>query len=94
MGIGEAVLEAGTNTFGLDEVVGVVAGGPVTLIGGMAVLGSGGTGGVSVSTVGGGTPDALTALEGGPFGGGGRGASAAVGVSPAFLFTHFLSPLS
>jgi len=94
IGKGEAVLDAGPNRFRLGEAVSPAAGGPVTLIGGVAMLGSGGTGGVSVSLLMGGAPAALTALEGGPFGGGSRGGSAAAGASPAFLFTHFLSSLS
>ena len=71
--------------------------GPVTLMGGVAVLfaeGNGGTGGVSVSFLGGGPPLPLTALDGGPLGGGGV-AEEAAGVSPlAFLLTHFFSSLS
>ena len=93
-GIGEAVLEAEAETFEPGESVGAAAGGPVTLMGGVAVLGSGGTGGTSVSFLIVGAADALTALEGGPLGGGGRGASDAAGASPAFLFTHFFKSLS
>ena len=93
-GIGEAVLEAEAEAFELGEFVGAAARGPVTLIGGVAVLGSGGTGGTSASFLIAGAADALTALEGGPLGGGGRGASDAAGASPAFLFTHFFDSLS
>lgn len=70
---------------GLEEG-GFEMGGFVMLMPGGEV-GSGGTGGTP-AVEGGGGPDALTALEGGPLGGGGV---AAVRVSDwgAFLFTHF-----
>ncbi len=57
------------------------------VIGGVAVVdGRRGTGGVPLADLNGG-PDALTALEGGPFGGGG-GAFAAGVRSGSFLLTH------
>ena len=90
---GEALREAGFDTYGLGVAWGAAAGGRVTLIGGVAVLGKGGTGGVSVSFLGGGGPEALTARDGGPLGGGGV-ADAAAGVSPPFLLTHFFNSLS
>ena len=72
----------------------------VTFIGGVALCagiiecGSGGTGGVAVLDIeGGGPPAALTALDGGPLGGGAFGASVAVGAG-SFLLIHFLSSLS
>ena len=57
------------------------------MIGGVAVVdGIGGTGGVPLTDMGGG-PDALTALEGGPFGGG--GVALVADVAPgSFLLTH------
>ena len=59
----------------------------VTLIGGVApAVGSGGTGGGAV-LLGRGGPAALTALEGGPLGGGSVGA-ATVLPSGSFLLTH------
>lgn len=62
-------------------------GGFVNAIGGVPVaVGSGGTGGVAVKA-GGGCPDALTALEGGPLGGGGAAVGAGV-ASGFFLLTH------
>ena len=70
-----------------------------TPIGGVSVLignadGRGGTGGVECLDIdGGGPPAALTALDGGPFGGGGFGVSVAAGAGP-FLFTHFFKSLS
>lgn len=70
-----------------------------TLIGGVPASpgitdGKGGTGGVAVLDAdAGGPPAALTALLGGPLGGGAFGASAAAGVGP-FLLTHFFSSLS
>ena len=94
MGKGEAVLDALPDAFGLEIADCAPAGGPATLFGGVAVLGSGGTGGVSVFFLIGGAPAALTALEGGPLGGGGRDASAGTEVSLPFLFTHFLRSLS
>lgn len=94
IGIGEAALEGCPEGFEPGEAVSVAPGGPVMLMGGVAVpMGNGGTGGVSV-LLGGGAPDALTALEGGPLGGGGRAVSVGAGVSPPFLFTHFLRSLS
>ena len=67
-------------------------------MGGVAVLlaveGSGGTGGVSVSFLPGGGPAPLTALDGGPLGGGGVAAAAACPSPPPFLLTHFFSSLS
>lgn len=60
-----------------------------TLIGGVAIaVGSGGTGGGAV-LLGRGGSAALTALEGGPFGGGGAGV-AATAPSGSFLLTHLL----
>ena len=57
------------------------------MIGGVALtVGSGGTGGGAV-LLGRGGPAALTALEGGPLGGGGVGA-ATVLPSGSFLLTH------
>lgn len=52
----------------------------------MVGIGSGGTGGIGVDA-GGGPPAALTALEGGPLGGG-SGAAAAGVRSGFFLSTH------
>ncbi len=70
-------------------------------MGGVAVWacsigGKGGTGGVDVLDADmdtGGPPAPLTALDGGPLGGGAFGASDAAGAGP-FLLTHFLSSLS
>lgn len=90
---GEPFLEVGPEAYGLGVACGAAAGGWVTLMGGVAVLGRGGTGGVSVSFLIGGAPEELTARDGGPFGGGGVAAEAA-GVSPPFLLTHFFSSLS
>lgn len=71
-----------------------------TWIGGVAVcpvnpLGIGGTGGVAPldMAVDGGPPAPLTALLGGPLGGGALGTSVAVGAGP-FLLTHFFRSLS
>lgn len=71
-----------------------------TLIGGVSVCpgitdGKGGTGGVAFLDIddGGGPPAALTALDGGPLGGGAFGASVAAGAGP-FLLTHFFNSLS
>lgn len=71
-----------------------------TLIGGVSdelgnIDGKGGTGGVAVLDIddGGGPPCPLTALDGGPLGGGALGASVAAGASP-FLLTHFFNSLS
>jgi len=59
----------------------------VNVIGGIAVdAGRGGTGGVAVADDGG-RPDALTALEGGPLGGGGVAVAAGV-ASGFFLSIH------
>ena len=90
---GVSLLDTGFDAYELSAAVGAVVGGPVTLTGGVAVLGRGGTGGASVTFLVGGAPDALTALEGGPLGGG-RVDPAVAGVSPPFLFTHFFNSLS
>ena len=77
----EGSRDAGSDD-GKFEVVGLV-----TLIGGVApTVGSGGTGGGAV-LLGRGGPAPLTALEGGPLGGGGGG-TATVLPSGSFLLTH------
>lgn len=50
-------------------------------------FGKAGTGGVAEE--GGAAPAALTALDGGPLGGGGFELAVVVAAAPAFLFTHF-----
>ena len=94
---GDALLDTRFDEDGLSTSPGAAPDGAVILIGGVAVLcprGSGGTGGVSVSFLIGGPPLALTALDGGPLGGGGV-ADALVDVSPPpFLLTHFFKSLS
>ena len=79
---------------GLDDMV--VLDGPGMFMDGLAVaIGRGGTGGALVMVWGGGAPTALTALDGGPLGGGGRGALAfSCSAGSAFLLTHLPFSLS
>ena len=94
---GDALLDTKFDEDGLGTSPGAAPGGPVTLVGGVAVLdagGSGGTGGVSVSFLIGAPPLALTALDGRPLGGGGVATAVAGVAPPAFLLTHFFKSLS